>query len=144
MLIGEYRHVLDAKKRLSLPAKFRKELGKRVVLTRGLDQSLLVYPLKEWKQVAEKIRGLSMGQANTRGFNRFMFSGAGDVEVDSLGRVLVPDFLKTFAKLKHRVVLIGLVDHVEVWDEKTWDSYKRRIERQGDVLAEKLGEIGAI
>ena len=144
MLIGEYRHTLDPKRRLSLPSKFRKELGKKVVITHGLDGCLFVYPLKEWEKVSQKLRELSMGQADTRGFNRFMLAGAIDVDIDSIGRVLVPDFLKDFGNLKSKVVLIGVNDHVEIWDEKGWDIYKKRIEKQADVLAEKLGEIGAL
>ena len=144
MLIGEYRHTLDTKKRISLPSKFRKELGKEVVVTHGLDNCLSVYPVKEWGKVSEKLRGLSMGQADTRGFNRFMLAGAADVEIDSLGRVLIPDFLKEFAHLKSKVVLIGVNDHLEIWDEKGWDTYKKRIEKQADKLAQKLGELGVI
>lgn len=144
MLIGEYRHTIDAKKRLSLPVKFRKELGKQMVVTRGFDNCLYVYPRNEWKKVAEKLSSLSMGQRDTRGFTRFMLSGAIDVSVDSLGRILIPDFLKEFAGLKNKVVLVGINDHVEIWSEKSWNEYKKRIETQADVLAEKLGEIGAI
>jgi len=144
MLIGEYRHTIDPKKRISLPAKIRKELGKNVVITHGLDNCLSVYPMSEWEKVSLKLRGLSMGQADTRGFNRFMLSGAALVEIDSLGRILIPDFLREFGKLRNRVVLIGVNDHLEVWDEKIWSAYKKRIEKQADQLAEKLGEIGAI
>ena len=121
-----------------------KELGKNVVITHGLDNCLSVYPMSEWEKVSLKLRGLSMGQADTRGFNRFMLSGAALVEIDSLGRILIPDFLREFGKLRNRVVLIGVNDHLEVWDEKIWSAYKKRIEKQADQLAEKLGEIGAI
>ncbi|MBI1999331.1 MAG: division/cell wall cluster transcriptional repressor MraZ [Parcubacteria group bacterium] len=144
MLIGEYRHSIDAKKRLSLPAKFRKEIGGQVVVTRGFDTCLYIYPLKEWSRVTEKLRGLSMGQRDQRGVNRFMLGGAVEADVDALGRILVPDFLKTFARLSNKVVLVGVNDHVEIWDEKTWNAYRTRIEKKADELAEKLGEIGAI
>jgi len=145
MLIGEYTHNIDAKKRLSLPSKWRKELGKKLVVTRGLDNCLFVYPLKEWEKITEKIGQLPLGQADTRGFNRFFLSGAVEVEVDSVGRILVPDFLKEFAKLAHgKVVLAGIHDRIEIWGEKRWSEYKRRIEEQADALAEKLGEIGIL
>lgn len=144
MLIGEYTHTLDAKKRLSLPAKFRKELGKRVVITKGLDHCLFVYSLKEWKAITEKLAGLPIGQADTRGFNRFMLSGATLVDIDNLGRMLIPDFLKEFAGLKEKVIISGVHARVEIWNDKRWDQYKRRIEKQADIMAEKLGEIGAI
>jgi len=144
MLIGEYIHTLDPKKRLSVPSKWRKELGKKVVVTRGLDNCLFVYPMQAWERISEKIGQLPMGQADTRGFNRFFLSGAVETEVDGAGRILVPDFLKTFAGLKSKVVLAGIHDRVEIWDEKSWNAYKLRIEKQADALAEKLGEIGVL
>ncbi len=127
-----------------MPSKWRKELGKKLVVTRGLDNCLFVYPLKEWEKITEKVAELPLGQADTRSFNRFFLSGAVEVEVDSVGRILVPDFLKEFAKLDSKVVLAGIHDRVEIWGEKAWDAYKRRIENQADQLAEKLGEIGIL
>lgn len=142
MLIGEYRHILDDKKRVALPASFRKELGKQVVVTRGLDNCLFVYSLAEWHKVADKLSGLSMGQADTRGFNRFMLAGAVSVEVDALGRILIPDFLKEFAGLRDRLVIVGVQVRLEIWNEKRWKEYTAKIEQQADILAEKLGEVG--
>jgi MraZ protein len=144
MLIGEYTHNIDAKKRLSLPSKWRKELGKKIVVTRVLDNCLFIYPIVEWNKITEKIGELPFGQADTRGFNRFFLSGAVEAEVDSVGRILVPDFLKDFAHLKSKVVLAGIHTRVEVWDEKRWNDYKRKIESQADALAEKLGQIGVL
>lgn len=144
MLIGEYKHTIDDKKRMALPAKFRKELGKKVVLTYGLDKCLFVYPPKEWERVLEKLSALSMGQASTRGFNRFMLAGAVETEVDSLGRILVPDFLREFASLKESVVVAGVHPRAEIWDADEWAKYKAEIAANADQLAEKLGEIGVI
>lgn len=144
MLIGEYTHTLDAKKRLSLPSKFRKEIGKKVVVTHGLDNCLFVYSTKEWQKVTEKLTELSLGQADTRGFNRFMLAGAVETDVDSIGRILIPEYLKDFAHLGSKVAVIGVHSRVELWNEKAWTQYKGRIEKQADVLAEKLGEIGVL
>ena len=144
MLIGEYKHTLDPKKRLSLPSKWRKELGKELVVTRALDNCLFVYPLREWEKITEKIGQLPLGQADTRSFNRFFLSGAVEVEVDSVGRILVPDFLKDFATLNTNVVLAGIHNRIEIWDEEKWAEYKRKIELEADALAEKLGEIGVL
>src|SRR6185295_6954092 len=108
MLIGEYLHTLDSKKRLSLPAKFRKEVGRKVVVTRGLDSCLFMFPQKAWDAMAKKISALPVGGADTRGMSRFLLAGAVEVEVDSAGRILVPDFLKEFANLRSRVVLAGV------------------------------------
>ena len=142
MLIGEYRHKIDDKKRLALPSRFRKELGRKVVVTHGLDHCLFVYTLKEWKNVAAKLAGLSMGTASSRKFNRFMLAGASEADVDSMGRILLPDFLREYAGLKSSVVVAGVHDRVELWDDKRWNDYKRSATREADALAEKLGEIG--
>lgn len=144
MLIGEYLHTIDPKKRLSLPSKFRKELGETVIVTRGLDHCLFIFSLASWQKLVSKFSELSIGSSETRGFNRFMLSGAVEVEVDSAGRILIPDFLKDFAGLKTKVVLAGVSDRVEIWDEKRWESYKSDIESKGDQMAQKLGEIGLI
>ncbi len=144
MLLGEYTHTLDDKKRLALPKKFKTELGKSVVLTRGLDNCLFLYPKKEWERTAGKLKELSFTAADTRGFNRFIFSGAAEVEQDSAGRILIPDNLKKFANLKGRVILAGVSDRVEIWDERQWRVYTDKVEKQGEQLAEKLGEIGVL
>ena len=144
MLIGEYLHTIDPKKRLSLPSKFRKELGKSVIVTRGLDHCLFVFPLGSWKKLVQKFSDLSIGSTETRGFNRFMLSGAVEADVDSAGRVLIPDFLKEFASLKTKVVVAGVNDRVEIWDETRWETYKKTIESQGDAMAQKLSEVGLL
>ena len=144
MFIGEYEHSLDEKKRISLPKSFRKDLGKKVVMTRGLDNCLFVYPQKAWEKVAGKLQELSFAQADTRGFNRFILSGAAEVEIDSAGRILIPDHQKEFAGLRKNVIFAGVSDRVEVWDKDRWNTYKAKIEKQADALAEKLGEIGAL
>ena len=144
MLIGEYKHTLDTKRRLSLPSKWRDELGKKLVITRGLDNCLFVYTLKEWEKITEKVGQLPLGQADTRSFNRFFLSGAVEAEVDSVGRILVPDYLKDFGSLDTKVVLAGIHDRVEIWDENRWETYKKSIESQADALAEKLGDIGVL
>ena len=144
MLIGEYTHTFDEKKRVSLPARFREELGRKVVVTHGLDNCLFLYPLKEWQKISEKLGALGMGQANTRGFNRFMLAGAVEIEIDAIGRILIPEFLKEFAGLSSKVVFTGVHNRLEIWNEKKWKEYKRRVLKQADQLAEKLGEIGVI
>lgn len=144
MLIGEYTHTFDTKNRVALPAKFRKEFGSRVIVTKGLDRCLFIYSPKAWQKIVDRMSDLSIGQAGTRGFNRFMLSGAVDVEPDSQGRILIPDFLKGFAKLEGKVVLAGVNDRVEVWNESEWETYKASIEQNADQLAEKLGEIGIL
>ena len=144
MFLGEYLHTLDAKKRISLPVKFRKEVGKNIVVTRGLDNCLFVFSLKDWKTMLEKSKNLSFAQSDQRGFNRFLLSGAVEQGVDSVGRILIPDYLKDFAGLKSRVVVTGVNDRIEIWNEKSWNEYKKRIEKQADQMAEKLGDLGVL
>lgn len=144
MLIGEYLHTLDSKKRLSLPAKFRKEIGRKVVITRGLDACLFMFPTKTWSSIAQKLEKLPFGQSDTRGMSRFILAGAVETDVDGAGRILIPDFLKDFADLRSRVVLAGVSDRVEIWNEKIWEEYKRRIEKDADQMAQTLGELGIL
>jgi len=144
MLIGEYKHILDDKNRISLPAKFRKEMGNKIVLTPGLDNCLFAFATKEWQKISEKLSTSSMLASDNRSFNRFMFGGAVEAEVDTIGRILIPDFLKDRSNLKTRVVLIGVQNRVEIWNEKAWDEYKQLVERKADTLAEKLGQIGVL
>ena len=142
MFIGEYRHTIDAKRRLAIPAKFRKRIGETAVLTKSLDSSLVLYPMKEWEELAVKLAKLPMGQAGTRSFVRTMLAGAADVEIDALGRVLVSDYLKDYAGLKKNVVVAGLYNRLEIWDENIWAEYKKNSEKNTVDIAEKLGELG--
>ncbi len=97
-----------------------------------------------WKKLTDKFSELSLGSPDSRGFNRFMLSGATDVDIDSAGRILIPDFLKDFAGLTSSVVLAGVGNRVEIWDSKKWDTYTRKIESEADHIAAKLSESGAI
>ena len=144
MLIGEYTHTLDDKSRVSIPAKFRKELGNKVVVTNGLDTCLFVFSLSAWNRFSEQLASLSFAQGDKRKFSRFMLGGAVEVEVDSIGRVLLPEFLKKFAGLNEKVVITGIHDRVEIWNDRSWAEYKKNVEKDVDILAEKLGEVGAL
>lgn len=144
MLIGQFTHTIDDKKRLSLPSKFRKELGKTVVVTRGLDKCLFVYSVKEWKEFSQQLASLSMGQSESRAFNRFLLGGAVETPIDSAGRILIPDFLKDFADLDNKAIVTGVYNRVEIWNETAWESYTNQVEQQADTLAQKIGEIGMI
>ncbi len=145
MLIGEYIHTIDEKSRMSLPAKFRKELGKKIIITPGLDQCLFIFTLKEWEKVSKRLGSsegdLSFLKSDQRTFNRNMFGQAVDVEVDSIGRILIPDFLKEKIGLKNTGAIIGVQDRLEVWNDKVWQEYKKSAEKQAEGLAEKLGSF---
>lgn len=144
MLIGEYKHTIDDKSRVSLPAKFRKVLGAEIIMTPGLDECLFIFTKKEWAKVKAKLadseNNLSFLKADQRSFNRYMFGRAAEIEVDSVGRILLPEFLKERIGLKSSAIFVGVEDRVEVWNEKAWESYKVKVEKEALGLAEKLGE----
>ncbi|MFA6397956.1 MAG: division/cell wall cluster transcriptional repressor MraZ [Candidatus Paceibacterota bacterium] len=144
MLIGEYIHTIDEKNRISLPIKFRKEMGKSIVLAPGLDNCIFAFTIKEWEKISERLSESSLLQGDNRRFNRFMFGGAVQVDVDAIGRILIPDFLKDRAVLKNKAVVIGVQNRVEIWNEKTWSEYKSEVEKGADALAEKLGSVGML
>ncbi len=144
MLIGEYNHTLDNKNRMSLPVKFRKEMGKSIVVTPGLDNCLFIFTKKEWEKIALKLSGSSILQSDNRSFSRFMFGGAVEVDVDSIGRILVPDFLKNYANLSAKIMVIGVQNRAEIWSENSWESYKKIVTKEADSLAEKLGSLGVL
>lgn len=144
MLIGEYRHNIDDKNRISLPKSYRGQLGGTIVVTRGLDNCLFCYPLSEWQKIAKKLGEMGIGQASTRSFNRFILSGAQEVNVDKVGRIVLPEHLKEFAGIKQKVVCTGVFNRIELWDEKKWDTYQKAVTKDADSLAEALGEIGAL
>ena len=142
MFIGEYRHTIDEKRRLAIPSKFRKELGKGAVITRGLDNCLVIYPVKEWEKMSDKLGKLPASQLEARGFARIMLAGAAAAEFDQLGRALIPEYLKQYASLDKDVVITGLYNRLEVWDAKAWDTYKQKVEKEVGDFASKLGELG--
>lgn len=142
MFIGEYQHNVDVKKRVALPSKFRKELGRKVVVTRGLDKCLFVYPLKTWEELAEKLGTLPMGESGTRSFVRLMLAGAIDVDLDKQGRILLPEYLKEYAELDRNVTVAGLFNRLEIWDEEKWKAYRNGAEANTDEIAEQLGKLG--
>lgn len=142
MFIGEYTFKLDQKKRVAIPVKFRKSLGKKAVITRGLDSCLFMYSLKEWQDLAQKLSSLPMAQADVRGFARLMLAGAMEVNIDSLGRILIPDYLKKYALLSKKVVIAGLFNRIEIWNDREWDSYKQKTEKEVGNIAERLKELG--
>lgn len=142
MFIGEYFHTIDDKRRLAIPAKFRKDLGKKAVLTRGLDNCLYLYPLAEWKKLAEKLSRLPITRSDSRAFARLMLAGAMDVALDQLGRILIPDYLKEYAGVGKKAVVAGLYNRIEIWDENNWESYKDQTTKEVEKIAEKMNELG--
>ena len=144
MLIGKYTHDLDPKKRLTLPSKWRTDLGKKVVVTSGLDNSLFVFGVKEWEVVASNLSQSGFGNQDGRSFNRFILANAYETDVDAAGRIVIPDSLKDFAKLSNKVVLAGMYSRVELWDEDAWKANIAKVNGEADALASKLNDLGII
>jgi len=142
MFLGEYNHNLDVKGRMAIPAKFRAKLNAGAIITKGLEHCLFIFDLKDWETLAQKLIALPIAQANARAFSRLMLAGAMDVELDGQGRILIPDYLRKYADLKKQVVVAGLYNRIEIWDNDAWKQYKTKTETASDEIAEKLGELG--
>jgi len=141
MFFGKFGHTIDDKGRLTIPAKYRTVLAAGVVVTRGLDRCLYVYPLAEWDQLAEKIRQLPLTKKDARAFVRFLFAEAADCIPDKQGRVLIPAYLRDYANLRDEVIVAGSDNHLEVWNPDAYQQDNSRLEQDVEALAEKLGEL---
>lgn len=142
MFIGEYSHNLDDKFRLAIPVKFRRELEEGAVITKGLDNCLFLYTKNEWNKLAEKLATLPFSQANSRAFARHMLSGAVEAEIDKQGRVVIPEYLRSFAGLKKSLIIAGLYNRAEIWDAESWNVYKTKTEKDSNEIAENISDLG--
>jgi len=142
MLIGQYQHTIDAKKRLALPVKFRGELGTKVIITKGVENCLVVYTQKEWEVMSAKLSNLPISQGEARSFTRHLLASATEIDLDKLGRILIPDYLKKYAGLEKNAVICGLSNRLEIWDEKKWDDYRKNAEKGVEEIVSKLGPLG--
>lgn len=142
MFIGEYHYSIDDKHRLGIPVKFRANLRQGAVVTRGIDVCLFLYPKTEWQKLAQKLANLPISQAKTRAFSRLMLAGAMDVKLDKQGRIIIPDYLRTYGKIGKKVVIAGLYNRLEIWNEEKWQEYKSKAEASSSEIAETLGDLG--
>ena len=123
MLIGEFHHNLDEKQRLVIPTKYRMELGDSFVLSRGLEKCLCAYSNKEWEKLVNKISTLPFNKKDTRTFSRSFFSGATVCEFDKSGRISITSPLVSYAGLAKECIIIGVNDHLEIWDSKAFEDF---------------------
>ena len=143
MFFGEYEHTIDDKSRLTLPARFREALGEGVVLARGLDGNVAVYPRETWRMTVEsRIAALDPLSREARELRRFFFSGAADADVDRQGRILVPAALTRHAGLERDVVVAGSYDHLELWSPSAWEQQLHAVEGSAEHAAERLASHG--
>src|SRR3989344_4904228 len=139
MFIGEYKHSIDDKGRIAIPAKFRNALKIGAIITHGLDRCLFIYGKKEWEIIAKKLIALPFAKSDSRALNRLMFAGAMGLNLDVQGRILIPDYLREYSDLKKQAIVAGLYNPVEILDEANWKKYKNKTEASSDDIAEKLG-----
>lgn len=136
MFLGEYQHSLDAKGRIFLPSKFRARLEEGLVIAKGQDSCLYVFPREEWERVTERLRGLKLTSQTPRDFARLLFSGASEQVPDRQGRIAIPENLRVYAHLEREVAVLGVGERVEVWDRREWDARKADMERQYAEMSE--------
>jgi MraZ protein len=132
MFLGEYTHTIDEKGRLTIPAKYRNELAVGLVVTRGFDQNLMIFPLDEWQEMAEDILTRPLGDEEVRTFRRRIFSGAVDLAPDRQGRIIIPPYLREFAEIDGEVIIAGMYNYIEVWSSEYWQQVKESIENSSD------------
>jgi MraZ protein len=142
MFLGEYKHSIDYKGRISVPKKFREELGREAILTRGLDGCLFLYSNKSWEELTAKLIDLPITQADARAFSRYLFAGATKVDFDQLGRIAVPDYLRQYSSLSKFAVVVGVLERVEIWDQERWQKLQVKLKKSGELVAERLSRQG--
>ena len=142
MFIGEYQHTVDSKGRIIMPSKFRDDLGKDFIMTKGLDNCLFVYPKEEWKIVEGKLKSLPLTNRDARAFVRFFFAGASEGVLDKQGRVLIPNNLREHANLGKDAIIIGVAERIEIWSKEEWVGYNNDESLSYDSIAEKMAELG--
>ena len=138
MFIGQYDHQLEAKGRLSIPKKFRSQLKEGAIISQGLDGCLSLYPKDSWELLISKLSQLPLTRSDARSFSRSISFGAFEVEIDSLGRILIPDHLRVFAGLKDDCVVAGSLDRIEIWDKSRFTDYISKVNSHAEEIAEKL------
>ena len=138
MFIGEYHHTIDEKNRIIIPAKFRQELGKEFIVTRGIENCLFVYSLDNWAKITDKLSSLPFTKKDARTFNRFFMSGATNVELDKQGRININAPLVDYAKLNKDCVVIGTGDRLEIWSQELWNSFFDSTKDSMSDIAENL------
>ena len=138
LFLGEFEHSIDDKSRLAVPARFRPALEDGLFMTRGVERCIVIYDPDSWRAVSDRVRNLNPWQEDARRMQRHFFSGAVQAQPDKLGRVVIPQFLRTYAQLETEVVVVGLADRIEIWSKNEWERERSDAERDSSELAEHL------
>ena len=142
MLMGEFKHNIDAKGRLIMPAKFREALGDTFIVTRGLDGCLFGYPLSQWELLQEKLKQLPLAKKDARAFTRFFYSAAMEAELDKQGRINIPQTLLDYAKIEKECRIVGVADRIEIWSNEKWEEFAEEAAENFEDIAETMIEFG--
>ena len=142
MLLGEYNNKLDDKGRVSVPAKFRDDLGHSFIVTKGLDNCLFAYSKGEWATFEAKLKSLPLTNPNVRNFIRFFFAGATECETDKQGRINIPQNLREYAGLSKEVFIVGVSTRVEIWDKDKWLEYTDKENMDVNEIAIQMSNLG--
>jgi MraZ protein len=135
---GEHHYSLDEKGRIVLPPKFRRDLGTKVVVTRGLDECVAIYAPAEWTKLEKRLKALAV---NRRDFSRFMLASAEDVDLDKQGRMTIPAHLRQYAKVDREAVVVGVGGRLEIWSEANWQRYIEKVQAEAPSLASELSDL---
>ena len=138
MFMGEFHHNVDEKGRLIIPSKFRNDLGKKFIVTRGIEKCLVVYSIDEWNNIVDKLKELPFTRKDARTFMRMFLSGATECELDNNGRINIPSVLTTYANITKEVVVIGVNERLEIWSENSFDEFFNSNIDNFDDIAEGL------
>ena len=141
MFLGRFEHTLDTKGRIAIPAKFRADLGEGLVMTRGIDRCLAVYPMVAWRDLAARMNALSMADPNARLMRRMVFSEAMDAMLDGQGRVLVPGDLRLYAGIEREAIVVGLHSSFEIWSPERWRDVNATVEETGSAIAAQIADL---
>lgn len=142
MFFGEYNHNVDDKGRMSIPSRFREELGDQFFITKGLDDCLFVFPAEEWKAFVDKLKQLPLSNKQARKFSRFFYSGAIECNLDKQGRVNIGSHLREYAKIEKEVCVIGVGTRLEIWNKSIWDSDNDAESLNYDDIATQMEALG--
>ena len=130
MFLGEYEHTIDTKGRLAVPAKFRTNLDRGAVVSKGMGRCLSVYTMARWEEKSTALVA-DKSDEELRDFERRIYPSASEVELDSQGRLVIPARLREYARLGNDVTVAGVRDHIEIWDRTTWQEYQQRLDAEG-------------
>ncbi|WP_018659471.1 division/cell wall cluster transcriptional repressor MraZ [Allofustis seminis] len=142
MLIGEYKHTIDAKGRIIIPAKFREKLSEQFIVTRGLDGCLFGYTQEEWENIEDKLKKLPLAKKQARQFTRFFYSAATDCVLDKQGRINLPKTLIEYAGIEKNCYLVGVSERFEIWSEERWLQFTEEAEETFEEIAEDMIDFG--